>query len=105
MLKHAAPLVGPVLGVASEHLANQLSYETRLMTELVSKLPVPEGFGADLPQLNDPRHIELHVDYRALYALLRELDPSDHWAGLSRIHTPEGEVLWLCSDHSQQYSP
>ena len=104
MLKHAAPLVGPVLGVASEHLANQLAYETRLMTELVSKLPVPEGFGADLPQVNDPRHIELHVDYRALHALLHELDPSDHWAGLSRIYTPEGEVLWLCSDHVQQYS-
>ena len=103
MLKHAAPLAGPVLGVASEHLANQLAYETRLMTELISKLPVPEGFGADLPQVNDPRRIELHVDYRALHALLHELDPSDHWAGELHLH-PRREVLWLCSDHVQQYS-
>ena len=90
MLKHAAPLVGPVLGLASDHLANQLTNETRLMTELVSKLPAPEGFVPGPFQVNDPQHIELDVDYRALHAMLHELDPGGRWAGLGRIFTPEG---------------
>jgi internalin A len=43
------------------------------------------------------------VDYRALHALLRELDPAERWGGLSRTCTPEGEILWLCDHHVEQY--
>jgi len=71
------------------------------MEELVSQLP--ETFAADQAQVGDLRNPQLDVDYRALYAALHELDPSESWAGLSRIYTPEGEVLWLCRDHAEQY--
>src|ERR1039457_5258519 len=102
MLKHAAPLVGPVLGLTSDHLAKQLTYETGLMKELVSQLP--EGPHPSQILTDGPSKTHLDVDYRALYSLLHQLDASDHWAGLSRTYTPEGEILWLCRDHAEQYT-
>ena len=102
LLKHAAPLVGPVLGMSSDHLANQLTYETRLMNALVAQLAAI----ADTEQAlaKDSHSVEFEADHRALYGLLDQLDPSRHWAGLSRIYTPEGEILWLCRDHARQYA-
>src|SRR5262249_27037898 len=101
MLKHAAPLVGPVLGLTSDHLAKQLSNETSLMKELVTQLPAKLSPSDPVDVLQNSN---LDVDYRALYSLLHQLDPTDHWAGLSRMPTPEGEILWLCRDHAGKYS-
>ena len=39
VLKHTAPLVAPILGLAAEQLANQLTNEVSLMTELINQLP------------------------------------------------------------------
>ena len=107
ILKHTAPLVGPVLGLTADHLAKQLGNEIKLMTELISQLP--NEFATDeipdVRQTNDLQHrVKLDADYRAIYAVLHQLDPSDHWAGLNRILSPEDQILWLCSDHAQQYA-
>jgi internalin A len=102
ILKHAVPLAGPVLGLTAEQLAKELDGELKLMTELVKELP--ETVSMDQFRAEELRHSQLDVDYRALHALLNQLDPSNHWAGLSRTATPEGMVLWLCRDHAQQYS-
>ena len=101
ILKHATPLVGPVLGISADHLAKQLSDETALMTELVKQLP--ERLAIDRSQADHLDPTEFDADYRALYALLREVDPHEQWRGLNRTYTPEGQVLWLCRDHAQQY--
>jgi hypothetical protein len=80
VLKHAVPLAAPVLGITSESLAKRLSNDIHLMTELVTQLPadVPAGSGIE-EELRPP---ELDVDYRALQALLDQVDPNHHWAGL-----------------------
>ena len=101
VLKHAAPLVGPVLGITSERLAKQLDNETRLMSQLINELP--GSIENETLRITESPSISLETDYRSLYAVLHELDPSSHWAGLSRIYTPEGDVLWLCRDHAEQY--
>jgi internalin A len=101
MLKHAAPLVGPVLGLTSDHLAKQLANETSLMTGLLSQLPDGGSALRQTQTISDA--VELDVDYRLLYALLDKLDPSHNWAGLSRKSTPEGDILWLCRDHARQF--
>jgi hypothetical protein len=105
VLKHTAPLAGPVLGLTAQHLANQLSNEVSLMAELVNQLPaVKVDGGAELLEADTPqRYARLDADYRAIYTLLHELDPSDHWAGLNRVLSPEEQILWLCSDHARQY--
>lgn len=102
MLKHAVPLAGPVLGLTSEQLHKELDGELKLMTELIKQLP--EAVGTDQFRAEELRHSQLDVDYRALQALLNQLDRNKHWAGLSRTATPEDDVLWLCRDHAQQYS-
>jgi len=101
VLKHAAPLAGPVLGITSERLAKQLDNETRLMSQLISELP--GNIGNESVPIAESLSVNLEADYRSLYAVLHKLDPSSHWAGLSRIYTPEGDVLWLCRDHAEQY--
>lgn len=40
---------------------------------------------------------------RALCYLLNELDPQQHWAGLHKTPTPDGNILWLCQEHRQLY--
>jgi hypothetical protein len=105
VLKHTAPLAGPVLGLTSEHLTKQLTNEIRLMTELVNQLPRVAADGdVSLPLTDEPiHHASVDADYRAIYSLLHELDPSHHWAALNRILSPEDQILWLCSDHARQY--
>ena len=109
ILKHTTPLAGPVLGIVSAHLDSALSSEMDLMCELVNQIPddlVTER--AEIPggQLaGRGRRITGDADYRALHALLRELDPHERWGGLGRVYTPEDQVLWLCDDHARQYGP
>jgi len=40
---------------------------------------------------------------RALHNFLNEVDPSQLWGGLDKIVTPDGNILWLCDMHRQQY--
>ena len=42
---------------------------------------------------------------RELHSLLRELDPASGWGGLARVHTPQGEFLWVCKKHYALYNP
>jgi len=38
-----------------------------------------------------------------LYSFLVQADPARTWGGLQRIVTPDGNILWLCEAHRQQY--
>ncbi len=33
-----------------------------------------------------------------------ETIPQQHWGGLKRILTPEGDYLWLCEKHAREYA-
>jgi len=37
---------------------------------------------------------------RALHAFLKEIDPNEHWCGLKRVITNDGNILWLCPEHA-----
>ncbi|MDM8532496.1 leucine-rich repeat domain-containing protein [Anaerolineales bacterium HSG25] len=41
---------------------------------------------------------------RALHALLNQVDSSHHWAGLTKVITKDGNILWLCDEHRGLYS-
>jgi GTPase SAR1 family protein len=105
MLKHTPSLVGPILGLSTESLVSQLQNEIALMEEIVSQLPpdIPSeddtnGFRTDDLQ----RGTVIHLDYGAVRELLHNLDPANQWSGLSRVYTPEGEILWLCRNHADE---
>ncbi len=103
VLKYTAPLAGPVLGITVDQLSQQLKADCDLMKELVSR--APETFrteahaGDDIPSVR----AEHDADFRALEAMLLELDEKRVWGGLSRTTTPEGLTLYLCSEHRRAY--
>lgn len=105
VLKHVAPLVNPVLGMAVDVVSDRTKAEVDTMKELVDQLPDFE-FSVRYYPGDDPKPIEhasTDSDFRALEAMLTELDPKRRWGGLSRIDTPEGLALYLCRDHAAPY--
>ena len=38
---------------------------------------------------------------RALHVFLREVDKTQHWCGLKRVVTNDGNILWLCAEHAR----
>ncbi|HEX5405781.1 MAG TPA: COR domain-containing protein [Pseudonocardiaceae bacterium] len=106
VLKHAAPLAGPVLGVAVGVLDDQLKADCELMAELAEQLPKDVRRDRELPgsPSSGPEvHASTDADFRMLKAMLARLDPTEGWGGLSRFDTPEGLTLYLCDEHLAQY--
>ncbi|MEV7416682.1 COR domain-containing protein [Streptomyces sp. NPDC089919] len=108
VLRYAVPLVGPVLGVAAADLGEMLKDDIELTKAVLERLPqepAPAPAGPDRADLRvtTQLHGDRHADYRALYTLLKDLDPAERWAGLDKVTTPEGDTYWLCKDHSLPY--
>jgi internalin A len=108
VLKHAAPLAGPVLGVAFDVLNEQIKADCDLMAELAEQLPkeirrdreIPGGTSSDA---GPEARASTDADFRTLKTMLARLHPAEGWGGLSRFDTPEGLTLYLCDEHLAQY--
>ena len=35
------------------------------------------------------------------HVFLREADKTQHWCGLQRVLTNDGNILWLCAEHAR----
>jgi internalin A len=106
LLKHAAPLTGPVLGVAAGKLDERLKADCDLMKELANQLPSQLQHKPNRRPQAEPQaasHAASDADYRALEAMFAKLDPDKVWGGLSKLTTPEGLTLYLCDHHLAQY--
>lgn len=107
VFKYASPLVSPVLGKTLPDIAEAVKADVGLMNALVTKLPDI----MDSPEFRwqDDRH-EDEIErlsgsaLRSLRHFLDEKDPQQHWGGLKRILTPEGDYLWLCEKHAREYA-
>jgi hypothetical protein len=110
-LGSAAPLAGIVLGVAAHELHGQLRTDVGHMRALLKSVPrrvqMPKGvLGGVIDEAWDGSpHVwaETDADYRLLESRLAALDPTRYWGGLSRITTPEGQILFVCRDHYRSY--
>ncbi|MEV6906072.1 leucine-rich repeat domain-containing protein [Amycolatopsis sp. NPDC051071] len=107
VLKHAAPLAGPVLGMSVDVLDQHLKSDCDLMKELVAQTPSQLRHDDELDGI-DPSGLPAaratnDADFRALEAMLTGLDAERIWGGLSRTATPEGLTLYLCADHVTAY--
>ena len=110
VLKYAAPIIGPWLGVVdSKEYETLFKNDLELFKELTTKLPELKesedlkladkiARGEDL----DPERAD-GAALRALRQLLEEKDPQQHWGGLKNVLTPEGHYLWLCEHHAAEY--
>jgi len=107
VLKYAAPLAGPAVGMANAAFAETFKHQLKMMEELSKKL----GDGRDIDvaeltvgigKIGRLEQVE-GAPLRALRELLDKEDPKHHWGGLKKILTPEGHYLWLCDEHAGEY--
>lgn len=114
VLKHAAPLVGPVLGMTMDTVNAHLAADCAAMKEVISQIPsqlrykdegYKDGVGGVAADLEPSAHAGTDADFRSLEAMLVQLDPDRGWGGLSRMATPEGLILFLCAEHLARYRP
>ncbi len=40
---------------------------------------------------------------RVLHSFLKEVDPHEHWDGLEKTPTEDGNIFWLCEEHARPY--
>jgi hypothetical protein len=112
VLKHAAPLVGPILGVSVDKLNAHVKADVEAMKALVDQIPnvslvsstMDEKLPGGIALGADPgERAATEADFRALEALFAKLDPDRRWGGLSRVATPEGLTVYLCPEHAAPY--
>ena len=108
LLKYVSPLVGPGVELfASEAVAHLFKKQIAFTKELVDKLSElkePSGLRFMQSELGftEPESAK-GAALRTMRRLLDELDPDQHWGGLTRTFTPEGHILWLCPEHRKPY--
>lgn len=104
LLKHAVPLAAPILGVAGVGLDSQLAADLSLIEHIVDQLPdAPSAAPGDTTPsaTTEPMiHAALDSEFRAVEALLLELDPRRSWGGLSRVATADWQTRYLCPLHA-----
>jgi internalin A len=102
----AAPLAGPILGIAAHELNDRISNDIALTQALLDEIPTP-GTGrapaTDYEGRGPASRADTDADFRTLRRMLIELDPARHWGGLSYYITPEDVGLYLCADHLAAY--
>ncbi|MFB7502374.1 COR domain-containing protein [Streptomyces broussonetiae] len=103
VLKYVVPVFGAAVGAVSEDLSKAMKDDLELMKALLDSLP-----DETRRQLSDRESRSTvvatdHAEYRQMYALLKQLDPEEHWAGLNKVTTPEGPAYWLCREHARFY--
>jgi hypothetical protein len=108
VLKQAAPLAGPILGMSVDTLDQHLKVDCDLMKKLIFHSPAQlhyqdEVRDADTVDPLSSAHATSDADFRVLQTMLGKLDPKREWGGLSRTTTPEGLTLYLCPEHLAAY--
>ncbi len=105
----ATPVVQMLTG-ASESAQKVLENEFRLMTELLKQ--VDETGLEKEPLAETARRIGETPTFRKFAGAdivpIRELmdrlgERRPRWGGLTRRQSPEGDILWLCEEHLQEY--
>src|SRR6266571_199652 len=110
-LKFAVPM-GKAVGVVVEAVEilpdiKQIQANIDLLEHITQDLPDVASYDSmkDItePTLTDQYQRTVGPALRALHNFINEVDPSQLWGGLDKIVTPDGNILWLCDKHRQQY--
>jgi len=97
------------IGGLAEDILDQLETSGDLLEKINDHLPVFEHNEAfhlardHESKPRDPIEVSGHA-LRVWHSLLTQLDPRQHWAGLTKTLTPDGNILWLCDQHRREYS-
>jgi internalin A len=105
LLRSGLPVAGAALGVFMPDLDEEAyKHEVALMEKLVAILPeISDDDPTARTGAADAPEQAVGAALRGVYELLKTLDPSRDWGGLSKVLTPEGHCLWLCDAHAAEY--
>ena len=110
-LKFAVPM-GKAVGVVMEAVdllpdIKQIQANIDLLEQIALDLPELATYDSmkDLHEQTQTDQYQRIVGpaLRALHNFLIEADPGQIWGGLYKTPTPDGNILWLCDKHRQQY--
>jgi internalin A len=107
LLKYGVPLAGAVGAIVDAVDFKNFDAQVQLLEKISEDLP--DIVESDPLQPASRTFKEGRVDeaigsaLRVLYHFLNEVDPAHNWSGLTRIVTPDGNILWLCPYHAQTY--
>ncbi len=100
----AAGIIHPAAGIAAagHHIGIQ---DDLGLKDLLEQIPAISAHSLSLYDTGaiPARRGEDEADFRIIYNFLSQVDPQQRWAGLSRVHTPEGHTLYLCDHHAARY--
>lgn len=107
-VKFGVPMGKAVGAVYDEAAFEKAKAHAELMEEMTKAIPQVAAssesapHGTSRPGLGEDQQA-VGAALRALYHFLNRADPSHIWGGLGKVVTPDGNILWLCAEHRQQY--
>lgn len=104
MLRFVVPVAGAVYATTlTKDELDRVKTDIELTKTLADKLPQSQGEATT----SMPRGMTRAegAGLRTLRALLLSLDPSSTFGDLRRVHTPSGDVAWVCPHHHALYDP
>jgi hypothetical protein len=106
-LKYAVPLSGGLEKLVDPALVKQFQDQLDLLEHITDDIPNLGTLDTMKSVASRIRVVEeqqaVGPALRALHAFLKEQDSNEQWGGLNKTLTPDGNILWLCSTHRQQY--
>ena len=104
-LKFGVPLGRALAAIHDDQAGTKMKNQITLLEEMVKNAPKPTDV------ITSPAALDASLSdqsmtgpaLRALYTFLKQEDKSRKWGGLHRIPTPDGNILWLCEEHRQQF--
>jgi hypothetical protein len=105
-LKFAVPMGSAVGAVIDATDFTRQASKINLLKEVNQDIPVFADFESGnmlTPAHEGEEQQVIGSALRALYTFLKEVDPSQHWGGLRKTLTPDGNILWLCEGHRREY--
>jgi Leucine-rich repeat (LRR) protein len=106
-LKYAVPLASGVEKIINPDLIKAFQDQIDLLEKIIDDIPNLDVLDSVATLPRQTRIVEeqqaVGPALRALHAFLKEEDPNETWGGLHKTLTPDGNILWLCSNHRRQY--
>src|SRR5260370_10522617 len=106
-LRLGIPMGKTLEGVYNAVAMQALQPGTDLMEEIINNIPML-ATSESMETIVSKPHMGEDIEavgpaLRALDNFLKQPDPSQKWGALNKTSTPDGNILWLCGEHWQEY--
>lgn len=104
MLRFVVPVAGAVYATTlTKEELDRVKTDIELTKMLADKLP--QGQGESTTSMPQGMTRAEGAGLRTLRSLLLTLDPVGAFGDLRRVHTPSGDIAWVCPHHHSLYDP